>query len=275
MAIDSHTHIFPQQKAQGILSKLSSRAAIPHFTDGTIEGLLDSMKTAGIHLSLTSRITTRPEHVELINRWLYSLRRENVLPMATIHPDMTDGQAYIKRLKDKGFIGIKVHPDYQGFYADDKRMYPLYEALQDLKMPILFHAGLDRGLPPPFRAMPVHLLKVHRQFPCLVMIAAHMGGEDNYDQTEACLLGKNIYLDTAFVLRLMDPDTLKRFFQMHPIERFLFGSDSPFTDQSTELNYLQNLPFLSQDAKEKIAGKNAAELFGIGSRAGEVKTTFE
>jgi uncharacterized protein len=265
MVIDSHTHIFPQMKAPVILSKLLSRAAIPHFTDGTIHGLLNSMKTAGIHLSLISRITTRPEQVDPVNRWLYGLRRENILPMATIHPEMPDGQAYIKKLKDKGFIGIKLHPDYQGFYADDKRMYPIYEALQDLQMPVLFHAGLDRGLTPPFRAMPGHLLKVHRQFPQLIMIAAHMGGEDNYDQTEACLLGTDIYLDTAFVLRLMNQDTLKRFFQMHPIERFLFGSDSPFTDQFTELNYLQNLPFLSQDAKEKIAGRNAAALLGIRS----------
>ena len=267
MVIDSHTHIFPQMKSQAILSKLSSRAAIPHFTDGTLQGLLNSMKTAGIHLSLISRITTRPEQVGPINRWLYGLRRENVLPMATIHPDMPAGQAYIKSLKDKGFIGIKVHPDYQGFYADDTRMYPFYEALQDLKMPILFHAGLDRGLSPPFRAMPVHLLKVHRQFPGLVMIAAHMGGEDNYDQTETCLLGEDIYLDTAFVLRLMNPNTLKRFFRMHPVDRFLFGTDSPFTDQFTELNYLQSLPFLSQDAKDIITGKNAAELFFKGGEA--------
>ena len=227
MVIDSHTHIFPQMKSQAILSKLSSRAAIPHFTDGTLQGLLNSMKTAGIHLSLISRITTRPEQVGPINRWLYGLRRENVLPMATIHPDMPAGQAYIKSLKDKGFIGIKVHPDYQGFYADDKRMYPFYEALQDLKMPILFHAGLDRGLSPPFRAMPVHLLKVHRQFPGLVMIAAHMGGEDNYDQTETCLLGEDIYLDTAFVLRLMDPDTLKRFFQNASYRPFFVWERQP------------------------------------------------
>lgn len=265
MVIDSHTHIFPRQKAAGILSKLSSRAAIPHFTEGTLEGLLNSMNTAGIHLSLISRITTRPEQVDPVNRWLYGLRRENILPMATVHPDMPDGQSYIKKLTDKGFSGIKLHPDYQGFDADDRRMYPLYEALQDLQLPVLFHAGLDRGLPPPFRAMPAQLLKVHRQFPDLVMIAAHMGGEDNYDETEACLLGTDIYLDTAFVLRLMNQDTLKRFFRLHPIERFLFGSDSPFTDQFTELNYLQNLPFLSQDAKEKIAGKNAAELLGISS----------
>jgi hypothetical protein len=54
---------------------------------------------------------------------------------------------------------------------------------------------------------------------------------------------------------------------MHPIDRFLFGTDSPFTDQFTELNYLQSLPFLSQDAKDNITGKNAAELFFRGGEA--------
>ena len=263
MIIDSHTHIFPQEKAAIILPDLSRRADIPHFTDGTLDGLLTSMKTAGIDLSLISRITTRPEQVRSVNNWLLNCKRDNVLPMATIHPDLRNGPAYIKKLKEAGFIGIKLHPDYQGFYADDKRMFPLYEASQELQLPILFHAGLDRGLFPPFNAMPERLLNVHRQFPKLVMIAAHMGGEDNYDETEACLLGTNIYLDTAFVLRIMDKRILKRFFSKHPIERFLFGSDSPFTDQSAEIAYLWNLPFLSQDAKEKIAGKNAAGLLGM------------
>jgi uncharacterized protein len=95
------------------------------------------------------------------------------------------------------------------------------------------------------------------------MIAAHMGGEDNYDETEAHLLGKNIYLDTSFVLRIMERSILHRFFTKHSIERFLFGSDSPFTDQKTELDFLLNLPFLTQDAKEKIAGLNAKNLLKI------------
>ena len=270
MFIDSHTHVFPRHKALNILSKLSRQGDIPHFTNGTIDGLLDSMKTAGIHLSLISRITTRPEQVASVNRWLYSLKGENILPMATLHPDMPDGPAYMEGLREKGFIGIKFHPDYQGFYVDDPRMYPLYETAQALRMPILFHAGLDRGLSPPFRAMPAHLSKVHREFPRLPMIAAHMGGEDNYDQTEEYLLGKDIYLDTAFVLRLMDQGTLKRFFRKHPIERFLFGSDSPFTDQSTELNYLLHLPFLGAEAKGKIAGGNASLLFETDTDTGHV-----
>ncbi|MFH0726329.1 MAG: amidohydrolase family protein [Pseudomonadota bacterium] len=262
--IDFHTHIFPRQKASAILSTLSSKADIPHFTDGTIQGLLNSMKKAGIHLALTSRITTRPEQVGSVNRWLHGKMQETIWPMAAIHPASPVNPEHLTALKAKGFKGIKLHLDYQGIDADDKRMYPVYEAAQASQMPVLFHAGLDRGLPPPVRATPKRLLAIHRQFPHLEMIAAHMGGEDNYDETEAYLLGTSIYLDTAFVLRIMEKRVLQRFFSKHSIERFLFGSDSPFTDQATELNFLLNLPFLTQDAKEKIAGRNAAGLLKIG-----------
>jgi predicted TIM-barrel fold metal-dependent hydrolase len=265
MVIDFHTHIFPRQKAPGILSKLLNKFDIPNFTDGTLNGLSNSMKKAGIQLSLTSRITVHPEQVKAVNSWLLGCQRKNILPMATVHPDQTEGETYVEDLKKAGFKGIKLHPDYQGFYADDERMYPFYEAAQALQIPVLFHAGLDRGLTPPFKAMPKQLLRVHRDFPRLKMIAAHMGGEDNYDETEATLLGTDIYLDTAFVLRIMDESTLKRFFQNHPVERFLFGTDSPFTDQKTELQFLNNLDFLTPCQKDKIAGHNAARLLNIGS----------
>jgi predicted TIM-barrel fold metal-dependent hydrolase len=263
MVIDFHTHIFPRQKASGILSKLSDKADIPHYTDGTLHGLLHSMKKAGVQLSLISRITIHPEQVASVNNWLLGCTRKNILPMATIHPDQSEGESYIEDLKKAGFAGVKLHPDYQGFYADDRSMYPFYEAAQALQIPILFHAGLDRGLTPPFKAMPKQLLKVHRDFPRLKMIAAHMGGEDNYEETEVNLLGTDIYLDTAFVLRIMDEKILERFFQKHPVERILFGTDSPFTDQKTELHFLNELSFLTPSQKDKIAGYNAARLLNI------------
>jgi hypothetical protein len=263
MIIDFHTHVFPDQKSSMILTSLSKRADIPHFTDGTLSGLLNSMENGGIHLSVISRITTRADQVMSINQWLYGLKKKNILPLATIHPDLKKGEEYIEKLKNIGFKGIKVHPDYQGFYADDKRMYPFYDALQSSGMPILFHAGLDRGLLPPFHAMPEQLLNVHRHFPRLKMVAAHMGGEDNYQETEECLLGTEIYLDTAFVLRIMDKNLLKRFLNKHSKDRFLFGSDSPFSEQAEDLKYLMNLSYLNQQEKEKIAGKNAADLLGV------------
>lgn len=263
MVIDIHTHVFPRNTGPAVLSDLSSRAEIVHYTDGSVESLLHSMERAGISISLISRITTRAKRVPDINSWLSRSLRQGIQPMAAIHPDIPDLEKYLEKLKSQGFKGLKLHLDYQGFDADARKMYPVYEAAQFLRLPILFHAGLDRGLPPPVRATPERLLKIHRQFPDLKMIAAHMGGEDNYGETESCLLGTDIYLDTAFVLRIMKKETLKRFFSKHPIEKFLFGTDSPFTDQKTELNYFENLSFLTQNAKDKILGENAAVLFNL------------
>jgi predicted TIM-barrel fold metal-dependent hydrolase len=268
MFVDFHSHIFPRGKAASILEELSGRGDIPHYSDGTLDGLLDTMTRSGIGLSLISRITTQANKVAAVNQWLLRCRRPNVLPMATIHPDGPVTVEDLETFKTQGFQGIKLHPDYQGFFVDDPRMYPFYEAAQHVQMPVLFHAGLDRGLPPPVRAMPRRLLKVHRQFPRMVMVAAHMGGEDNYQETEIFLLGEDIYLDTSFVLRIMAPETLKRFFRKHPVERILFGSDSPFTDQAAELDYLLSLSFLTAAEKEKVAGGNAAALLKLSVLAG-------
>jgi len=260
MFIDFHTHVFPRRKAPSILDDMATRKGIPHFFDGTVDGLSDVMKTSGIDLSIISRITTKKENVTAVNEWLRKCCRPGVQPLATVHPDLPVASGDLESLRSQGFKGVKLHPDYQGFFVDDPRMYPFYEAAQATGMPVLFHTGLDRGLPPPVHAMPDGLLRVHRDFPSLIMIAAHMGGEDNYKETEALLLGEDIYLDTSFVLRIMPFGLLKRFFRKHPVERILFGSDSPFTDQAAELDYLLNLSCLTTAEKEKVAGENALSL---------------
>jgi hypothetical protein len=61
----------------------------------------------------------------------------------------------------------------------------------------------------------------------------------------------------------MPVQTLERFTRKHPIDRILFGSDSPWIDQTEDIEYLFSLPFLPQDAKEKIAGLNAARLIQL------------
>lgn len=260
MLIDFHTHIFPPETAPAILTDLLKRGNISHFTDGTAQGLRSAMKNAGIDLSLFSRITTKARNVAPVNQWLLDCAGDNIKPMATWHPDMPVASSDLAALKAKGFKGFKLHPDYQGFFVDDPRMFPFYEAAQAVQMPVLIHAGLDRGLPPPVHAMPEAILRVHRQFPRMIFVAAHMGGEDNYDETEAHLLGEEVYLDTSFVLRVMDEARLKRFFRKHSVERILFGSDSPFTDQAVELDYLLDLRFLTASEKEKVAGLNAETL---------------
>lgn len=261
--VDFHTHIFPEAMAAKVLPYLQERVGIKYFNRGTLSDLLESMAAAGVDISVVSRITTRPEQTKAINDWLLNISQHNIIPMAAWHPDLAADNDSIKRLSARGFKCIKLHPDYQRFFVDEERVFPLYAAAQSAGMPILFHAGLDRGLPPPFHALPDRLLRVHRAFPRLKMIAAHMGGEDNYGDTEKLLLGSSIYLDTSFILRKMPLRTLERMIKKHPIERILFGSDNPWNDQKGDIEYLFSLSFLNDHEKACIAGINAIKLLGL------------
>ena len=263
MIIDFHTHIYPEASASKTLSAVQSRAGISCFSDGTQAGLVQSMDKAGIAFSVVCSVATKPEMVSPIHEWLETVRSPRMIPFATLHPDRPMGAEEAESLRRKGFKGFKVHPDYQGFFVDEKRAYPFYEAAQAAGMIVLFHAGLDRGLPEPIHSTPERLARVHGDFPSLRMVVAHMGGEAVFDETERHLLGRELFMDTSFVLRVMPPRTLERFMKSHPAERILFGSDSPWTDQAEELRFLMELPYLSAEEKEKIAGRNAAALLDL------------
>ena len=262
MKIDFHTHVYPDRVARSTVSAVRRRAGIDAYTDGTLEGLKRSMAAAGIDLSVVAAVATKPKQVASIQRWLKGIRQPGIEALAAMHPADPLSSGQIRTLKEEGFRGFKLHPDYQDFFVDDPRMYPLYERVAAEGMFILFHAGVDRGLPHPVHATPKRLAGVHRAVPELCMVAAHLGGEDAYEETAAHLLGQDLYMDTSFVLRKMPGEFRERFLKGHPPERLLFASDSPWGGQGEELRFLLQLPYLSEGDREKICFSNAARLLG-------------
>lgn len=263
MKIDFHTHIYPDHVALGTVTAVCERSGIDAYTDGTLEGLKRSMASAGIDLSVVAAVATRPEQVPSIQRFLAAIRQRGIEALAAMHPADPLSPDQMKILKREGFRGFKLHPDYQDFFVDDPRMYPLYESVAAEDMFILFHAGMDRGLPDPVHATPKRLAAVHEAVPELCMVIAHLGGEEAYEETMLHLLGRDLYLDTSFVLRKMPGKFRERILREHPAERLLFASDSPWTDQGEELRFFLQLPFLTDENKEKICFSNAARLLGL------------
>jgi len=264
MKIDFHTHVYPDHVALSTVSAVRQRAGIDAYADGTLEGLKRSMAAAGIDLSVVAAVATKPEQVASIQRWLTGIRQPGIEALAAMHPADPLSSGQMKMLKREGFRGFKLHPDYQDFFVDDPRMYPLYEKVAAEGMFILFHGGMDRGLPHPVHGTPKRFAAVHKAVPELCMIVAHLGGEDAYEEAVEHLLGRDVYLDTSFVLRKMPGTFRERFLKGHPPERLLFASDSPWTDQGEELRFLLQLPYLTESEKEKICLSNAARLLGWG-----------
>ena len=55
----------------------------------------------------------------------------------------SDALTELERLKENGIKGVKLHPDYQDFYADDEKMLPIYEKIGSLNMITVFHCGTE------------------------------------------------------------------------------------------------------------------------------------
>jgi predicted TIM-barrel fold metal-dependent hydrolase len=165
----------------------------------------------------------------------------------------------VARLKALHIAGVKLHPEYQDFQVDDACWSPLYDALQNASLIVVFHAGDDPAYPGRRRVTPQGLRRVCERFPRLVMVAAHMGGNEMWDEVEADLAGQPLYFDTSAAIEALPAERFARLVRRHGVERVLFGSDSPWFSQATALRRVRELP-LSSAEKEAILSGNALEL---------------
>jgi uncharacterized protein len=261
--IDIHTHIFPDELAARAVKQLAGRSGETAFIDGTAGGLEASMRACGIALSVTQPVSTKPSQVPSVNAFAVELNRKPALiNFGTLFPDYEGNASEIRRLKQAGIKGVKFHPDYQSFYVDEDRMFPLYRQMAAAGLIAFFHAGVDIGLGPPYHGNPDRIANVLKAVPELVVVAAHLGGYEMWDDVEKHLVGKNLYLDTSFTLTHIPPDQFLRIVRNHGASRVLFGTDSPWADQGVEIGLLEKSG-LNEAELSVIFFDNAARLLGI------------
>ncbi len=272
MVIDFHVHCFPDALAPRAIPKLVANGGIKPHLNGTASDLRRSMKEAGISLSVVQPVATRPQQVRRINEWAaaeqaYGLTAPNqpgprLVFFGALHPDLVDWREEIGRIKSDGLQGVKFHPDYQDFFVDEKRMWPIYEILFREGMVVLFHAGEDIGLPPPVHCPPERLARVLRQFPGGRIVAAHMGGFRCWEEAARHLVGSKIYFDTSFSYAELGAAGMTRLIKAHGADRVLFGTDSPWTGQRKELINIGNLDLPPGD-RDRILYQNTSALLKL------------
>ena len=263
MIIDFHTHCFPDRIAQRAIEKLKFVSGnLEPFYDGTVSGLKDTMKKEGIATSVVLNIATNPHQQKNVNDFAASINnKKDIFAFGSVHPDSPDALYELERIKDMGLLGVKLHPDYQGFEIDDEKMIPIYKKISSLGLITSFHAGQDYGYPPPYKAMPKAFLKALGHFDTPV-IAAHWGGAGAGDDVLKYLCGENVYFDLSLGYFMMPKYYGLTILEKHPTDKLLFGTDSPWHTPSQELGFLSSLS-LSDGEYEKITSKNAKKLLGI------------
>lgn len=266
MVIDVHTHAFPDQLAARAMAQLQAETdEVIAVLDGTVGDLLKSMDRAGIAASVVASIATKPTQFDSILRWSDTIRSERIIPFPSLCPKSEGAVEQVHRVAAEGFRGIKLHPYYQQFLLDDEGVFPAYAAAEECGLVILMHCGFDIAFPRERVADPARLVRVLEQFPNLRVIAAHLGAWMDWDEVEARLVGRPVYLDVSTCFDFMPREQAERILRAHPPEYLVYGSDSPWVDQLRTLEQLREFG-LPPAVEAAVEGGNATRLLAA-SRA--------
>lgn len=257
--IDFHTHIFPDAIAEKSMPHLANVCQTTPFTDGKKDGLLASTRDSKISCSVILPVITAPKQFDSIHRFALRFLEGELLSFGGIHPEQDDYKEKLRWIKESGFKGIKLHPDYQGTYFNDIRYKRILAYATELDLIIVTHAGLDPLCPLDIHCTPKMVVEVLDEVKPEKLVLAHMGGNGMYDEVEQLLVGKNIFLDTSYVLDKIEREQFLRMVKNHGDDHILFATDSPWASQCDYVSYFTQLP-LEKAAREKISFLNAEKL---------------
>lgn len=267
MIVDFHTHIFPEKIAAKTIAQLENRAHVKAFGNGLEDGLVDSMKAAGVDVSIVLPVVTKPEQFDTINRFAAHLNEKyrdkgaRLWSFGGIHPDSADYKKELRTIKELGLLGIKLHPDYQDTYFDDIKYMRILDYASELGLVSIVHAGVDIGLPEKLCCTPPRICRVLDEVAPKNLVLAHYGGFDMWEDVEELLVGRDVWLDTAFIDGYLEKETFLRILRKHGVDRILFATDHPWSGQKETLKYLRGLSLPKEDIN-KILGQNARKLIG-------------
>ena len=282
MVIDFHVHTFPAKISLRALESMSQNSRTVYFTDGTTDQLQQSMQRCGVDYSVNLPVMTNPGQVEKVNSSMIrdreTLAARGIIAFGGMHPDYENYKAELRRLRENGIKGIKIHPAYQNTDLNDIRFKRIIDAASNEGLIITTHAGVDIGLYAHDYATPQMSLEVIRDVSPEKFVLAHMGGWCKWDEVGELLAGLPVYFDTAFSLgdlvvrsdegrppyadTNLSNDRFRELVRAHGAERILFATDSPWERQDVYQQRLKDSG-LTPDECNAILGGNAIRLLAL------------
>lgn len=276
MIIDFHTHVYPDPMAERIMAALEHAPGVVGHTDGTLRGLLKSMDASGVDISVVLPVCTRKGQFDTVNRFAKQINdtHRNVISFGGIHPDDDDIPAKLGYLKENGFKGVKIHPDYTETFIDDERYIRIVIEAQKRGLIVITHAGKDPAYsvihcPPDKARTMLDRVQAATGFTRPFFVFAHLGGNRLYSEVERHLVGQNCYIDISCSFSDLGNFTettdeqIVRLIKAHGAEKILFATDSPWNDQQAYIARFRGLDGLTDNEKELILCKNAEKLLGL------------
>lgn len=201
--------------------------------------------------------------------------RDIMIAFASIDPHKGKmGAREARRLIEEcGVRGFKFHPTVQGFYANDRMAYPLYEVIAEYGLPAIFHSGhsgIGSGMPGGGGlrlkySEPIHLDDVAADFPDMKVVIAHPSWPWQDEALSICLHKPNVYIDLSGWSPKYFPPQLVQYANSLLKERMLFASDFPLIRPDRWLEDFHKAGF-KPEVHQLLLKDNAVRLLGLGAR---------
>jgi len=195
-----------------------------------------------------------------------------LIPFASIDP--FKGRAGVREARrlvtGHGVRGFKFHPSIQGFAPDDRMAYPLYQEIQELGVPALFHTG-QTGIGAGVRggggirlkySNPMLIDDVAVDFPDLRIILAHPSFPWQDEALAVATHKPYVHIDLSGWSPKYFPPQLVRYANSLLQDKVLFGSDYPVITPDRWLADFAELD-IKPAVRPKILKENAARLLGL------------
>jgi uncharacterized protein len=274
IAIDVHVHLETELE-----DNAANQAAQKYFGNSGVgrnrHELADyyrSRKIGCVVFTVDERLTGRPP---IPNDEIAAFAAENAdIMFAFASVDPTRGQeavAEAKRLIAAGGIrGFKLHPPLQQFHANDPKVYPFYEVINEAKLPVIFHTG-HSGIGTGQRGgggvrlkygNPMDIDDVAVDFPDMPIIMAHPSFPWQDEAISICLHKPQVYIDLSGWSPKYFSPTLVQYANTLLKHKVLFGSDYPLIAPDRWLADFEKIA-IRDEVRPLILKENAMRLFGL------------
>lgn len=176
-----------------------------------------------------------------------------------------------RAVRELGMIGLKFQQIIQGFFPNERWVYPIYEKCVELGIPVLFHTGTTTlgagmvgggGYHLKYSEPIPYLDDVAADFPELTIIGAHPSWPWQEEMIAVLLHKANVYADLSGWAPKYFPDSLKREINGRLQDKLMFGSDYPDISPRRWLEEFEAGNY-KPEVVEKVLYKNAQRILKL------------
>ncbi|ORW21329.1 amidohydrolase [Mycolicibacter nonchromogenicus] len=234
-----------------------------------IEATVSAMDAAGVAFGLLSA-WRGPNGMDLVSN-------DDVAGWVRAHPRRFAGLASVdldrpmeavrelrRRVRDDGFVGLRVVPWLWNAPPTDRRYYPLFAECVEIGVPFCTQVGHTGPLRPSETGRPIpYIDQVALDFPELSIVCGHVGYPWTEEMVAVARKHENVYIDTSAYTTKRLPDELIRFMRTRTGQRkVLFGTNYPMIMPDHALDGLDDLGLEDQARSDYLRG-NAERVFGL------------